>query len=127
MARAEALRCERLVGVESCGSGGWSGTGVTHVNEAKEGQVEVRCRAIPGSWHKRAPEDREALMGPGVLPSGSAAPPEPAQGLCCGQGCLAHICWWLDRPKPSPRSESQCSHLSNGETPPQGCGEVCVR
>ena len=34
-----------------------------------------------------------------MLPSGSAAPLESAQGPCCGQGCLAHICRWLDHPK----------------------------
>ena len=57
------MRCEQLVGVESCGRGGWSGTGVTHVNEGKEGQVEVRCQAIPASWHKQAPKDSEELIG----------------------------------------------------------------
>ena len=99
MAGAEAVRCERLVGVESCGRGVWSGTGVTHVNEGKEGQVEVRCQAIPASWHKQAPKDSEALMGWAVLASGSAGPLVSAQGPCCGQDCLAHICRWLDHPK----------------------------
>lgn len=45
----------------------------------------------------RAPEDSEELAGPGALPSGSAAPPESAQCSCCGRGCWAYTCRWLDR------------------------------
>ena len=44
--------------------------------------MEVRCQAIPASWHKQAPKDSEALMGRAVLASGSAGP----LGVCPGWG-----------------------------------------
>lgn len=127
MAGAEAVRCERLVGVESCGRGVWSGTGVTHVNEGKEGQVEVRCQAIPASWHKQAPKDGEALMGRAVLASGSAGPLGVCPGALLWSGLLGPHLPVAGPPQASPLSESQCPHVSNGATPPQGCGEVCMR